>query len=71
MDNIKFELGQSIRSCRKKKNITQKELALLVGTKQDYISKLENGMINITVDSLSDIASALKCDIRKILKVFS
>ena len=38
-----FQLGMKIKHIRKKKKITQEELANRIGTKKSYISKIEKG----------------------------
>lgn len=39
------ELGAAIRAARNAKGMSQAELALSVGTKQEWISRLENGRL--------------------------
>lgn len=53
-----YELLDKIISLRLKHNITQKQLAKKLHTKQSAISRLEKGMINPTVTYLSKVASA-------------
>ena len=40
---------------RKEKNLTQKDLAKLIGTKQSNISRLESGNYNPTIEFLNKV----------------
>jgi transcriptional regulator with XRE-family HTH domain len=44
-----------LKAARKEANITQEELAEKVGTKKSYISKLENGKVNVRLSTLIQI----------------
>lgn len=56
-----FELLESFIKARKKKKITQAELALRMGTKQPALSRLERGnFTGATVETLKKIANALE-----------
>ncbi|MCL2806109.1 MAG: helix-turn-helix transcriptional regulator [Treponema sp.] len=44
---------------RREKNLTQKGLAQLIGTKQSNISRLESGNYNPSMDFLQKIATAM------------
>ena len=44
-----------IREARKEAHMTQEELALKTGTKKSYISRLENGKIDIQISTLFKI----------------
>ena len=44
---------------RREKNLTQKGLAELIGTRQSNISRLESGNYNPTLDFLQKIALAM------------
>lgn len=46
---------------RKKNNISQKELAKLIGATQSYIAKIENGKANPTNDIILKLSIALNC----------
>lgn len=52
-----YEVLDKIISLRIKSNLTQKELANKLNTKQSAISRLERGMINPTVTFLNKLAS--------------
>ena len=54
-----LELMKQVIGERIKQNISQKELADRMGTKQANISKLENGNANPSLDFLKRLASSL------------
>lgn len=56
---IRNLLAKNIQKFRKIKNLKREELSLLLGFDNSYISKLEKGKINITVDKLDLIANHL------------
>lgn len=49
-----------IKVCREYKKLTQKDLAEKVGISQAYISKLERGMANPTIDQVLILAEVLE-----------
>lgn len=61
-------LGDRIRSLRERQGLTQGQLAAMIGnnTKQ-YISALEKGSKNATIDVLCRIAKALDVDVRDLI----
>jgi predicted transcriptional regulator len=63
-----FRLIRSIISRRNELNVSQEQLARLVGTKQPGISRLERGDGNITINTLRRIADALDADLDISLK---
>lgn len=52
-------LVYKFKELREKKELSQKQLADKVGMKKEQISKIEKGVLNLTFDSGSKIASAL------------
>lgn len=50
-----FVVGEMIKDARKEAHITQDELARKTGTKKSYISRVENGKIDIQVSTLFKI----------------
>ena len=54
-----YRIIEEIIMARKERNLTQKELAELIGTKQSNISRLESGNYNPTLDFLNKIAEAV------------
>lgn len=62
MDNKKL-LGQRIKYFRKAKNLTQEQLAELVGMEPNSISIIESGRNFPTLNSLEKIAKALDIEL--------
>ena len=54
-----YELKKEIIRLRIEKELSQKDLAALMGTKQSAISRLENGSYNPSVEFLNRIAHTL------------
>jgi len=50
-----FLVGEMIRQARKEAKLTQDDLAKRAGTKKSYISRLENGKIDIQISTLFKI----------------
>jgi DNA-binding XRE family transcriptional regulator len=59
MNEAEYKIIEEIIMARKERNLTQKELATLVGTKQSNISRLESGNYNPSIDFLNKIAKAV------------
>ena len=54
-----YKIIEEIIMARREKNLTQKGLAQLIGTKQSNISRLESGNYNPSLEFLQKIASAM------------
>lgn len=55
--DIRTILANNVILLRKKKKIKREELSLNLGFDNSYISKLEKGKINITIDKIALIAN--------------
>ncbi len=54
-------LGRKIREYREGLDLTREELAVAIGNgSKQYVSSIENGAKNVTIDVLCRIASSLK-----------
>lgn len=53
------ELGEKIRELRTAKGLSVRSFAESLGLNYSYISKIERGEINTTIDMLSTLAGAL------------
>jgi len=58
-NEAEYRIIEEIIMARKEKNLTQKGLAQLIGTKQSNISRLESGNYNPSLDFLYKIAQAM------------
>jgi len=52
-------LAYKFKELRKKKHLTQTQLADKIGLGKEQISKIENGKFNLTLSTINKIASAL------------
>ena len=59
--------GKLIRKKWKEKKITQEALALQCGIDRSYIGRIERGEVNLTVEKLYEIATALEVDMKELL----
>ncbi len=59
-DSLLLEISNLIKTLRKEKNLTQDELAYRAGLDRTYISGVERGIRNLTINSLESIISALE-----------
>lgn len=50
-----FKIGVLLQQARKKRNMTQEELAIKVGTTKNYISRIENNASDIRLSTLMRI----------------
>lgn len=55
----RYALGERIYEARKKRKMTQSNLAEQVGISNTYLSHIENGSKNMSMDTFIDIANAL------------
>lgn len=60
-------IGKRIQSQRQKKDITQEKLAEKVGISVVYLSKIENGRVYPTLETLSNICTELDTELAAIL----
>ena len=70
-DNIllnRIMLATNVKKLRSKLKIRREELSLALGFDNSYISKLEKGKINITIDKLSVIADYFNVDLVDLFK---
>ncbi|MBI2356131.1 MAG: helix-turn-helix transcriptional regulator [Candidatus Doudnabacteria bacterium] len=59
MTDIKKQLGQRIKELRLKAQYSQEELAAKAGLHRTYMSDIERGERNVSVENIEKIAKAL------------
>ena len=65
---IRERIAENIRKFRRKRKLKREQLSLILGLDNSYISKLERGSMNITIDKLARIADFFEIDIIELLK---
>lgn len=63
----KMALGDTIRSLRRIRGLTQEELGEKSGLSYKYIGEIERGQVNVSIESLVRIADALGVKINDLL----
>ncbi len=69
MIKLKYELGTRIRKYREERNLSQKELAALIGVSNSWVSNWEQGINRPDADILADICRALNVSPSELLNV--
>lgn len=67
MTELSKEIGKLLRATRLEKGITQEFLALQCGIDRSYLGRIERGEVNLTVEKLYEIASALNVNVKDLL----
>lgn len=60
-------LADNIRNARQAENLSQGELAEMLGVHQTYISQVERGTSSLTIARLEQIADVLECSVDGLL----
>lgn len=60
--------GLRIKYIRKQKQLTQQELAQLIGVDRSHISKIESGYSRGSLDTLEKLAAVLDLPLAELLK---
>ncbi|MBK5979363.1 helix-turn-helix domain-containing protein [Acinetobacter baumannii] len=67
MSELSNVIGQLILNRRTHRSITQEALALQCGIDRSYMRSIERREINLTVEKLYEIASALEINAKELL----
>ena len=65
---ILIDFGERVRELRKKKDLSQEELAFKAGVHRTYIGMIERAEKNITLTNIEKIAKALEVPIITLFK---
>lgn len=68
MSDLLYLVAETIKHYRKAHNYSQEELASLSGLDRSYISGVETGSRNLTINSLSRIIKALDISLQEFLE---
>ncbi|MDA8304698.1 MAG: helix-turn-helix transcriptional regulator [Deltaproteobacteria bacterium] len=64
LERVKVALAQKIAETRDEHNLSQSELAKRMNVSQQFISQVESGEGNLTLETLSKLAQSLNTSIR-------
>ena len=67
--DIKEKIGQRIRNLRKELNLSQEALALKSEVDRTYMTDVENGRRNVSIEILEKIISALEVSFTEFFNV--
>lgn len=67
MSELTIKFGQLVRKCRKEKNMSQEQLALLCNIDRSYLGRIERGEVNPTLEKIYEIAEKLEVNPRYLL----
>ncbi|MCX7835619.1 MAG: helix-turn-helix domain-containing protein [bacterium] len=59
MNNLKVQIGERIKDLRQAAELTQEELAERAGLSKGFISQVERGLSNLSIENLEAILAAL------------
>lgn len=62
------KLGNNLKAIRVGKNITQSDLADVLGVDKSFVSNIENGKNNPTLSTISSLAKALGVTVDELFK---
>ena len=65
---ILISLGKAIRIARRKKGLSQENLALLSGVDRSYMGRVERGDNNVAILTLSRISDALGMRLEELMR---
>ncbi len=66
--DIRARFGARLRSLRKRRGLTQVELADYLGLRRTYVSDLERGKRNVSLVTLEVIARGFKLSVSQLLR---
>ena len=66
-DERRKQLGARIKTLREQQGLSQRKLALMIGSNQTHIWQIENGTVNVGLDMLCRLADALEVNVRDLI----
>lgn len=59
------DIGDRVKELRSKQNLSQKDLALICGFDRTYLSRVESGKQNITIEKLLVLCTKLNVSLKE------
>ncbi len=66
-EELRALFGTNLREARLKADLKQTDVEALTGIRQHYISEIENGRWNLTLDTMTALAMAVGSDVPTLL----
>ena len=60
-------MGARIKTLLEQQGLSQRKLALMIGSNQTHIWQIENGTVNVGLDLLCRLADALEVNVRDLI----
>ena len=67
MSDLSVVIGRLVRESRLERKISQEKLALICDIDRSYLGRIERGEVNITIEKLYELATALEMDAKDLL----
>ena len=67
--DVKSVLGDNLKQYRKRAELSQEELGHKIDADQAYISRLEAGQLNPTLETISELANALGVTVENLFSI--
>ena len=68
LEDMRALFGANFRQARLKAKLTQIDVEGLTGIRQHYVSETENGLHNLTLDTMTTLAQAVGVELRDLLR---
>lgn len=69
--NVALQLGQQIKTIRKRKRLSQSDLAFLVGMDRQYLYKIETAKVTPNIGTVAGLAFALNVSLSELFQDIS
>ena len=66
-DERRKRLGSRVKAQRERQGLSQRKLALMIGSNQAHIWQIENGAVSVGLDVLCRLADALEMNVRDLI----
>jgi transcriptional regulator with XRE-family HTH domain len=70
MTDLKIKFGKQLRKYRRIKDLTQEQLAELVGISVDFVSLIERGQSGPSFDTIQKVADVLEVKVEDFFEPF-
>lgn len=67
MDSLDSQFGVLLRAARKNRRVSQEDLAGQAGIDRSYMSRIERGLVSISLEKVYLLANALDCELSELL----